>query len=49
VALVAVIGAFWAGAIPAPGVAPGKSIVQAATQPSTSGHAAKRRHRDGDD
>jgi len=49
VALVAVIGAFWAGAIPAPGVAPGKSIVQAATQPSTSGHAAKRRHGDGDD
>jgi len=49
VALVVVIGAFWAGAIPAPGVAPGKSIVQAATQPSTSGHAAKRRHRDGDD
>ena len=49
VALVAVIGVFWAGAIPAPGVAPGKSIVQAATQPSNSGHAAKRRHRDGDD
>lgn len=48
VALVAVIGAFWAGAIPAPGLAPGKSIVQAATQASAGGHAARRRHHDDD-
>ena len=48
VALVAVIGAFWAGAIPAPGLTPGKSIVQAATQPSAGGHTAKRRHHDDD-
>jgi cytochrome b len=49
VALIAVIGAFWAGAIPAPGLAPGKSIVQAATQASAGGHTAKRRHHDDDD
>ncbi len=48
VALVAVIGAFWAGAIPAPGLVPGKSIVQAATQPSAGGGTAKRRHHDDD-
>jgi cytochrome b len=48
VALVAVIGAFWAGAIPAPGLAPGKSIVQAATQHSAGGGTAKRRHHDDD-
>jgi cytochrome b len=48
VALVAVIGAFWAGAIPAPGLAPGKSIVQAATQPSAGGGTARRRHHDDD-
>jgi len=48
VALVAVISAFWAGAVPAPGLAPGKSIVQAATQPSAGGGTAKRRHHDDD-
>lgn len=48
VALVAAIGAFWAGAIPAPGLAPGKSIVQAATQPSAGGDNATRRHHDDD-
>ena len=48
VALVAVIGAFWAGAIPAPGLAPGKSIVQAATQPPAGGGTARRRHHDDD-
>lgn len=48
VALVAAIGAFWAGAIPAPGLAPGKSIVQAATQPSAGGDSARRRHHDDD-
>jgi len=49
VALVAVIGAFWTGAIPAPGLAPGKSIIQAATQPPDAGHTAKRWHEDDDD
>jgi len=48
VAVVAAIGAFWAGAIPAPGLAPGKSIVQAATQPSAGGGTARRRHHDDD-
>jgi cytochrome b len=48
VAVVAAIGAFWAGAIPAPGLAPGKSIVQAATQPSADGGTARRRHHDDD-
>lgn len=47
-ALVAVLGAFWAGAIPAPGLAPGKSIVQAATQAAAGGHTARRRHHDDD-
>jgi cytochrome b len=46
VALVAVMGAFWAGAIPAPGLAPGKSIVQAATQSAAGGYIAGRRHDD---
>jgi hypothetical protein len=49
VALIALIGAFWAGAIPAPGVATGKSIVQAATQPSAGARDARQRHRDDDD
>ena len=48
VAVVAAIGAFWAGAIPAPGLAPGKSIVQAATQPPSGGGTARRRHHDDD-
>lgn len=49
-ALVAVIGAFWAGAIPAPGLDRGKSLVQAATQPSTAtAQRDRRRHRDKDD
>ena len=48
-ALLAVVGAFWAGAIPAPGITPGKSIVQAATQPSVSRHAGERRRHDEDD
>ena len=48
VAVVAAIGAFWAGAIPAPGLAPGKSIVQAATQPPAGGGTARRRHHDDD-
>jgi cytochrome b len=49
VVLVTVIGAFWAGAIPAPGLAPGKSIVQAATQASVGAPTSQRRHRDDDD
>jgi len=48
-ALLAAVGAFWAGAIPAPGIAPGKSIVQAATQPSASRHTGERRRHDDDD
>ena len=48
-ALLAVVGAFWAGAIPAPGITPGKSIVQAATQPSGSRHVGERRRHDEDD
>lgn len=49
-ALVAVIGAFWAGAIPAPGLDRGKSLVQAASQPSTgAGPRDRHRHRDKDD
>ena len=49
-ALVAVIGAFWAGAIPAPGLVPGKSLLQAATQPSpAAAQRDRRRHRDKDD
>ena len=47
-ALLAVVGAFWAGAIPAPGITPGKSIVQAATQPPAGGGSARRRHHDDD-
>jgi cytochrome b len=49
-ALVAVIGAFWAGAIPAPGLDRGKSLVQAATQPSSAAaQHDRRRDRDQDD
>jgi cytochrome b len=49
-ALVAVIGAFWAGAIPAPGLDRGKSLVQAASQPSTAAvQRHGRRQRDKDD
>jgi cytochrome b len=49
VALIALIAAFWSGAIPAPGVEAGKSIVQAAT-PSAGARGAlrDRRHRDDD-
>ncbi len=49
VALVVGIGAFWAGAIPAPGLAPGKSLVQAATQAASGAPVAKRRHHHDDD
>ena len=51
VGLVAAIGAFWAGAIPAPGLERGRSLVQAATQMSTAAPAdrVRRQHRDQDD
>jgi cytochrome b len=49
--LLGVIGAFWAGAIPAPGIAPGRSLAQAAVEPGTPAVAerARRRHREDDD
>jgi heme A synthase len=49
--LLGVIGAFWAGAIPAPGIAPGRSLAQAAVAPGTPAVAerARRRHREDDD
>lgn len=48
--LVGALGAFWAGVIPAPGIDPGKSIVQAAARPAASGegHRIQRRGRDDD-
>jgi len=49
--LVGVIGAFWAGAIPAPGVESGRSLVQAAVQQGApmSAEGVRRRHREDDD
>jgi cytochrome b len=49
--LLGVIGAFWAGAIPAPGIAPGRSLAQAGVEPGTPAVAerARRRHREDDD
>jgi len=49
--LVGAVGAFWAGAIPAPGLEPGHSLSQlAATQPAAAaGGHDRRRHRDDDD
>jgi cytochrome b len=41
--LVGVIGAFWSGAFSAPGIEPGRSLVQAAVQPGAP--AAAERHR----
>lgn len=48
VALVAAIGSLWSGAIPVPGLASGKSIVQAVTQGPGGGQTATRRHHDDD-
>lgn len=49
VVLVAAIGAFWSGAIPAPGIESGKSLVQAAAQAATgTGLKTNRPHRDDD-
>ena len=48
--LVGVVGAFWAGAIPAPGIEPGRSLVQAAATQVAPAAAERphRRHRDDD-
>jgi cytochrome b len=48
--LVGALGAFWAGVIPAPGIEPGKSIVQAAAKPAApgEGHRTQRREHDDD-
>jgi cytochrome b len=49
--LVGAVGAFWAGAIPAPGIEPGRSLVQAAVKqgaPATA-ERPRRRHRKHDD
>jgi len=49
--LVGVIGAFWAGAIPVPGIEPGRSLVQAAAQQGAPmvAEGVRRRHREDDD
>jgi len=49
--LVGVIGAFWAGAIPVPGIEPGRSLVQAAAQQGApmGAEGVRRRHREDDD
>jgi cytochrome b len=49
--LVGMIGAFWAGAIPAPGLESGRSLVQAAFQPGVAavGERHRKRHREEDD
>lgn len=49
--LVGLVGAFWAGAIPAPGIEAGRSLVQAAVQQGVPAGAARaqRRHRHDDD
>jgi len=48
--LVGALGAFWAGVIPAPGIEPGRSIVQAAAKPAAlgEGHRTQRREHDDD-
>jgi hypothetical protein len=48
--LVGALGAFWAGVIPAPGIEPGQSIVQAAAKPAApgEGHRTQRREHDDD-
>jgi cytochrome b len=49
--LVGLVGAVWAGAFPAPGIEPGRSLVQAAVQQGApaAGERARRRHREHDD
>ena len=48
--LVGALGAFWAGVIPAPGIEPGQSIVQAAAKSTApgEGHRTQRREHDDD-
>ena len=48
--LVGALGAFWAGVVPAPGIEPGQSIVQAAAKPAApgEGHRTQRREHDDD-
>lgn len=48
--LVGALGAFWAGVIPAPGIEPGQSIVQATAKPAVprEGHRTQRREQDDD-
>lgn len=49
--LLGAVGAFWAGAVPAPGLAPGIDLRKAATQPQANGETRRRgrREREGDD
>lgn len=47
--LAGVIGAFWAGAIPAPGIEPGQSLVQAAVKPGNPPAAERTRWRQRED
>lgn len=49
--LVGAVGAFWAGAVPAPGIEPGRSLVQAAVKQGAPAFAERdrRRHREDDD
>jgi cytochrome b len=48
--LAGAIGAFWAGAIPAPGIVPGRSLVQAAAQQGPPAvDRSHRRYREDDD
>lgn len=48
--LVGALGAFWAGIIPAPGIEPGQSIVQAVAKPGVprEGHRTQSREHDDD-
>jgi len=49
--LVGIVGAFWAGAIPAPGIETGRSLVQAAVNPGppAAAEGGRGRHRGHDD
>ena len=47
--LVGALGAFWAGMIPAPGIEPGQSVVQAAANPTTPGGGHRTQGREHDD
>ena len=47
--LVGALGAFWAGVIPAPGIGPGQSIVQAAAKSTAPGERHRTHRREHDD